>query len=262
MFNVISLGAGVQSSTMALMAACGEITPMPDFAVFADTQAEPKAVYEWLDWLEKQLPYPIHRTTKGNLGENVLKRRASGGPVAVLPAFTLSDSGKVGRVKMRSCTVDYKTRPLTKLVRQLCNIKRGQAEVTVSLWMGISLDEITRCKPHQEKWAKTRWPLIEMRMRRNNCLDWVESKGYPEPPRSACTFCPLHGPAEWRKLKENTPSEFHHAVDIERGLQGTTKSPIFLHRSCIPLDQVDFRSDFDKGQLPLWQDECEGMCGV
>lgn len=37
--HVISLGAGVQSSTMALMAANGEITPMPKCAIFADTQA-------------------------------------------------------------------------------------------------------------------------------------------------------------------------------------------------------------------------------
>jgi hypothetical protein len=28
--NVLSLGAGVQSSVMGLMAACGEITPMPE----------------------------------------------------------------------------------------------------------------------------------------------------------------------------------------------------------------------------------------
>jgi len=33
--NIISLGAGVQSSTMALMAAHGEITPMPDCAIRA-----------------------------------------------------------------------------------------------------------------------------------------------------------------------------------------------------------------------------------
>ena len=39
--NIISLGAGVQSTTMALMAACGELLPMPDAAVFADTQDEP-----------------------------------------------------------------------------------------------------------------------------------------------------------------------------------------------------------------------------
>jgi hypothetical protein len=36
--KVISLGAGVQSSVMALMAAEGELTPMPDCAIFSDTQ--------------------------------------------------------------------------------------------------------------------------------------------------------------------------------------------------------------------------------
>jgi hypothetical protein len=44
-WDIISLGGGVQSSAMALMAAKGEITPMPQAAIFADTQAEPKAVY-------------------------------------------------------------------------------------------------------------------------------------------------------------------------------------------------------------------------
>jgi hypothetical protein len=36
----------------------------------------------------------------------------------------------------------------------------------------------------------------------------------------------------------------------------------FLHRSCKPLDQIDFRSDVERGQGLLWDDECEGMCGV
>ena len=57
--NIISLGAGVQSSVMALMSAKGQITPMPDCAIFADTQWEPEAVYEHLDWLESQLPFPV-----------------------------------------------------------------------------------------------------------------------------------------------------------------------------------------------------------
>ena len=34
--TIISLGAGVQSSAMALMAAKGEL-PMPDYCIFADT---------------------------------------------------------------------------------------------------------------------------------------------------------------------------------------------------------------------------------
>jgi hypothetical protein len=28
------------------------------------------------------------------------------------------------------------------------------------------------------------------------------------------------------------------------------------------LDQIDFRSDVERGQMTLWDDECEGMCGV
>src|ERR1019366_3474915 len=71
--HIISLGAGVQSSTMALMAAAGEITPMPTCAIFADTQDEPEGVYQWLIWLEKQLPFPVHRVTKGRLSDDVLK---------------------------------------------------------------------------------------------------------------------------------------------------------------------------------------------
>ena len=44
MIDILNLGAGVQSSTMALMAAHGEITPMPDVAIFADTGWEPYEV--------------------------------------------------------------------------------------------------------------------------------------------------------------------------------------------------------------------------
>src|SRR3990167_7074077 len=75
--HIISLGAGVQSSTMALMAAAGEITPMPTAAIFADTQDEPSNVYRWLDWLEKQLPFPVYRVTNGSLSASILEIRTS-----------------------------------------------------------------------------------------------------------------------------------------------------------------------------------------
>ena len=60
--NVLSLGAGVQSSTLAFMYEYGEIGPMPDFAVFADTMAEPKEVYDWFDWMKSKIKnYPIQK---------------------------------------------------------------------------------------------------------------------------------------------------------------------------------------------------------
>ena len=52
--TVISLGAGVQSSVMAIMAAKGEF-PKPDCAIFADTGYEPKKVYAYLEFLKKNI---------------------------------------------------------------------------------------------------------------------------------------------------------------------------------------------------------------
>ena len=48
--RILSLGAGVQSSTLALMIERGDL-PMVDAAIFADTKGEPKEVYDRLDWL-------------------------------------------------------------------------------------------------------------------------------------------------------------------------------------------------------------------
>src|SRR5215475_6635832 len=92
MLTVISLGAGVQSSTMALMAAHGEIEPMPKCAIFADTQDEPHSVYTWLDWLEKQLPFPVVRVTAGRLSEKSTRtywsHRNQKFTVSGIPVFT------------------------------------------------------------------------------------------------------------------------------------------------------------------------------
>lgn len=75
--HYLSLGAGVQSSTLALMYAVGELKPMPKAAIFADTQAEPKSVYKWLDWLREVLPYPVYTVSKGSLTEASLKQRTT-----------------------------------------------------------------------------------------------------------------------------------------------------------------------------------------
>jgi hypothetical protein len=57
--RVLSLGAGVQSTTVALMIEKGEI-PKVDCAIFADVKAEPQEVYKHLDWLKTELSYPLY----------------------------------------------------------------------------------------------------------------------------------------------------------------------------------------------------------
>ncbi len=96
----------------------------------------------------------------------------------------------------------------------------------------------------------------------------MRGNGFPDPPRSACVFCPYHSNAEWRRLQIEEPDEFARAVWVEKELQRAKsssqnfKTTPFLHNSCKPLDEIDFRSDVERGQKLLWDDECEGMCGV
>ena len=270
--HIISLGAGVQSSAMALMAAHGEITPMPKAAIFADTQAEPESVMRWLDWLETKLPFPVYRVTAGSLTDASLKIRerrdgAGGHTRNLIPAFVMQKDGSKGLMG-RSCTTDFKVRPLLKFLRKLCGIKRGQKTVSVSQWIGISLDEAHRMKPSREPWAEHRWPLIDLGMKRHDCLRWMEKMGYPNPPRSACVYCPFHSDVEWRRLKNEEPQEFARSAQFERDLQSASLKNVklrgvpFLHSTCVPLDSVDFSTDIERGQGELFGNDCTGLCGV
>lgn len=273
-WNVISLGAGVQSSTMALMASRGELLGIEvDFAIFADTQDESKKVYDWLDWLEGQLSFPVYRVTKGRLSDRVLEMRVTKDgrrfSKSDIPFYTLSKDGSGGIIPFRSCTADFKIRPILKELRSRCGVKRGQKVQTVTSLIGISYDEMQRMKDSRDPWVKNRWPLVEMKMRRGDCIEWMRKNGYPEPPRSSCVYCPFHSNKEWRRLQTEEPEEFAKAVKFEKDLQAAKannddfKSILFLHSSRKPLDQIDFRSDVERGQGLLdFGDECDGMCGV
>jgi len=268
--KILSLGAGVQSSTLALMAAVGELE-RPEHAIFADTQAEPPSVYRWLDWLETQLPFPVHRVTAGNLRSQALRveTSAKGNPYTVtkIPAFTLGADGSHGMIGFRDCTTDFKVLPIRRRARRLAGITRGQRTVGVEMWLGISTDEASRQRDAHDLWCVNRYPLIERGMTRSACLRWMEHHGYPTPPRSACTFCPFHSDAEWRRLRDDEPEAFANAVRFEAELQAARSmtagdSLSFLHRQRIPLSLVDLSTLEDHGQRRLWEHECEGMCGV
>lgn len=265
--HIISLGAGVQSSTMALMAKHGEITPMPACAIFADTQAEPASVYTWLDWLEKQLPFPVIRATAGNLADDSTRVRTSKKTGMTyqkpgLPVFTVLD-GHAGMMQ-RQCTLTYKVEVVRRAARKV--MKQNQSKKCIQ-WIGISRDEAHRMKPNRDKRFENIWPLIDKGVSRNGCLTWMNDHGYPTPPRSACVFCPYHSNEEWLRLKTNEPEAFSQAIEYERRLRVTVRlltalsvNSVFLHRSLVPIDQVDF-SEEDK-QLSMFGNDCEGMCGV
>ena len=257
--RVLSLGAGVQSTTLALMAASGEIE-RPDCAMFADTGWEPRAVYEHLARLEAALPFPVHRVSAGNLRADILASAESGRRVAAPPWF-LSGRGMMPR----QCTADYKIAPLARKQRELLGVgpRSRVAPGTVEVWIGISRDEAVRMRPARSAWQRNCWPLIELGLSRADCLAWLARAGW-NAPKSACIGCPYHSDEAWRKLRET--DEWADAVEIDRALRGGMtkgmRADKYMHRSLVPLDEVDLSTPSDHGQTELWGDECDGICGV
>ena len=271
--RVLSLGAGVQSTTLALMIEKGEI-PMVQAAVFADVKGEPMAVYKHLDWLEKQLSYPIYRVTWRDLKQDILD--ASTGKYKAFTAPFYTKNPKTGKKKMlrRQCTFMYKINPVVQEVRRLLGLKKGEKRdknTRVEMLMGISKDEVFRVKTNRMSYITNIYPLIDKDMTRLNCLEWMSKNNYPKPPRSACTFCPYHSNEEWKEIKKNK-EEWQEVVAMDKAIRhqekhkdkfknsNDTLDELFLHRDAIPIDQVDFDKKKDN-QLDMFQSECEGMCG-
>ena len=172
----------------------------------------------------------------------------------------------VGQIR-RQCTSEYKVNPLNRKMRELVGLKFRQrfkgGEPLVEQWFGISLDELRRTRLSRHAWSIYHYPLIELKMTRDDCQQWLRARGI-DAPRSACVGCPYHSDAEWRWLRDHSPEDWADACDVDRRIRkrGGMRGDIFLHRSCKPLDEVDLSTPEDYGQMSIWGDECAGMCGV
>lgn len=289
--DVLSLGAGRQSTCMALMAAHGEIQPMPAAAIFADTGAEPAAVYRHLDWLMSGnvLPFPVRVVRWSDL-EADTRRFASGGapgskPDAnylTVPFHVTNADGSAGMLS-RGCTDKYKIRPIRRELKRMLGVPEDESLRSpvplVRQWIGISADEWVRAKASKVKWCASWHPLIDRltgdgppgqntrHMTAGDCLEWLKRHDYPEPPSSACVFCPYQSNERWRAVRA-VPEDWERACATDRVIRdmpadkrGALRAGgrLYAHRSGAPLEEARLGDD---SQGDLFHGECEGMCGV
>ncbi|MEU9515883.1 hypothetical protein [Micromonospora sp. NPDC048169] len=246
--QLLSLGAGVQSTTLALMACRGELGHL-DGAIFADTGWEPAHVYRHLDRLAVEFEhadFPLYRVSKGNLRADTLDPAAR---FVSVPYFTRNTDGSDGMGR-RQCTSEYKLGPINRKVRELLGAKppefrsvpRGRVAVQ---WIGFSTDEIHRVTDHQENlYTAKRYPLLELGMSRKDCERWLTAAGWGDTAKSACIGCPFHGNLQWREMRDHRPDEWADALDFDRQIRkggarasaGQLDGEAFLHRSRVPLD--------------------------
>jgi hypothetical protein len=274
-FTVLCLGAGVQSTTLFLLAQDGEIGRV-DLAIFADTQAEPSAIYRHVEWLRTQIKPNgprLHVCSAGSLRDDAIRGRNEKGFAPSIPVFLADESGRRVGIARRHCTRDYKIAPIHQAMRtELLGLRKYQRwpkDVRVIQLFGISVDEAgrasriaSRVKTTGRDNCEARFPLIEDEMTRADCVAYLKDRVPYEVPRSACTFCPYHNDREWAKLKQT--EDWQAIVDFDRALRngaacgrGLTHTP-YLHRSCKPIGEVEFSEDANDG----FNVDCEGGCGL
>ena len=285
-YHILNLGAGVQSTTLYLMFMRGEILPQIDCAIFADTQDEPGAVYRHLEWLKSLGGPEIMVRTKGCLGDDLMTGRLAPGAgrarFASIPAFTTSDGGRTHGQTKRQCSREYKLEVVERAIRRdILGLKPRQRVpkgIQIRQYFGISLDEAGRAariaKRYKEgvKWATPHFPLVESLWTRPDCLNYLADKVPHQTPRSACVFCPYHSDAEWFLLREANPEGWSRAVQIDSMLRDgksivnrDMNQTMYLHRSCRPLDLVQFDIRPTRRDLQMsmsFATVCEGVCGV
>lgn len=170
--TTLSLGAGVQSSTILLMACKGEL-PKPDLAIFADTGWESQATYNHLVWLEQEASkagIPVVRVSKANIKDDLLNNDFLRVP------YYCRRGGKDMQGRRR-CTGYYKLDAIRKELRKLLGYKPRQriAKDAVDLWIGISIDEASRATVSPERFIDKSFPLLTTRpMSRQQCQLWLE----------------------------------------------------------------------------------------
>jgi hypothetical protein len=263
----LSWGCGVQSTTLAVMAALGDLDSL-DAVITADTGWERARTYEardfYVDWLTSH-GVRVEVVTGGNI-------RRLGAEEHIHMPFWTSDGGPLHR----QCTGYFKVMPIRRRIRELMGYHPSSPPhplpKSVELWLGISLDEYTRMRASRVKFITHRWPLIERRMTRQDCIDFLVEHDLPVPPRSACVGCPYRSASGWMEMRQDMPDEWAAAVEFDEAVRrnplansGSTAEALYVWQRSEPLAEADLeeaaRREKPGKQLPLMI--CEsGHCWI
>jgi len=261
--RVFSFGGGVQSMAVLVLQAQGRITPYDAF-VFANVgeDSENPATLAYLETISKPfaaaygIPLIEVRKLTHNKPETLLQHLYRVQRAVPIPIYM-----QTGAPGHRTCTTEFKINVVDRWIR-----REGYSHAVIG--MGISTDEFQRARDtdwhdrHKTKrfgfWKKREYPLIALRLSRQDALAVINAAGLPTPPRSACWFCPFTSTARWIERRRTEPELFAQAVALEEMInikrENIGRDRVYLHRSLRPLDKAVSE------QLPLFPDDDGSTC--
>lgn len=226
---VWSYGGGVQSVAIWILIVTNKL-PKPDRAVMSNTGRESSLTWQYT---EKYIT-PMMRQAGIELeiaGHELSTVDLYGTKGDVLiPAYTTS--GKLPTF----CSVEWKKRVVRRYLRSI-----GYGENNpITMWFGMSLDEVERMAVSDVKWITNQYPLIfDIPKRRHECELLIKDYGLPVPPKSACWMCPHRNQAEWMQQKNEAPEDFQNAIKLEQQMRAIDAG-LYLHEQRVTLDKVDW----------------------
>lgn len=247
--RVFSSGAGKQSMAALILSAKGEI----DFPIhlFANVGADSEnpATLAYVESVIK--PYAASHGIRFVELHKVMKGGARDGKrVSVLQdtLWVLERTGKVtipmrmhqtGSPGARSCTNNFKIRVISQWLRRNGASRKRPAVVG----LGISTDEAERYRKDSGEAVQTlEYPLLDLRLSRDDCVRLIEAEGLPVPPKSSCWFCPFASPADWLRVAQSEPETFARAAQFEATVNEARAirdmEPLWLTRVRRPLAEV------------------------
>lgn len=274
--KILSFGAGMQSTALALMSCENAIAgrpihplvPIYDDVVFCDLGFEPPWVRHQADFVRrscesagihyKEIKSPLYEDFMKNFGE---RRTIS------IPWWTIKEDGHKSKMP-RNCTIDYKVELISKYVRwELLGYKKGQRlrpedKKAHEMHMGFSYEERKRCKESPNPMFVNRFPLVDMGLVRADNYAYIRDVWGLETKASACSFCPFHRNYFYAYMKNNVPDDWRRLVEMDELLRDKTPKPpmdsdLFISRSrkrledLLPEDCNDAECFLYKGQ-EIW----------
>ena len=223
--RTFSFGGGVQSTAVLVLQAQNKLPEPYDVFLFANVgeDSEHPDTIEYFHEVHKPFAEKhgiqleeirkVKRdgTTPTLLEEVMIRDKQGSSPP--LPVYM--SNGAPGR---RSCTADWKIHVVRKWQRQNGSSRENPA----ICGLGISVDEIQRARSDSgfpDQFLE--YPLIDMGLRRSDCVQIIKEAGLPDVARSACWFCPFHGKQHWRDLRNENPELFEKTVQLEKKLNIT-----------------------------------------
>ena len=195
MLNIMNYGGGVNSTAMFFFIVENKM-PL-DEVVFADTGSEMPQTYETVKQMQKAakqhgILFTVIKSNYGNIYDYYFKHNT------------------VPSRQRRDCTFKFKIQPIRNYLRG----KYGKKE-HFNHYIGISYEEFHRMRDSDVKYATNKYPLVDAKIDRQECISINQAHGFENVVKSGCWFCPFTRKQGWIDLMKNNPELYEKAVALE-----------------------------------------------